>query len=175
MKEFESNENNLIIGEHVVIKERSQLSQLLSIEYEQLQKIKSLRIENQIIDEDLWFKITLIDKLESLYFLNCNIDAKIYLCDVPEVSKIGFIKCGLTSEKLDEIFHSLPSYSYIDILDLSENKIGENPELFIETSEHCYSLARYIRALILFDNGFDKDSILDIKNRCYYIYGKIII
>ena len=40
MKEFESNENNLIIGEHVVIKERSQL---LSIEYEQLQKIKSLR------------------------------------------------------------------------------------------------------------------------------------
>ena len=74
MKEFESNENNLIIGEHVVIKERSQL---LSIEYEQLQKIKSLRIENQIIDEDLWFKITLIDKLESLYFLNCRCKNKV--------------------------------------------------------------------------------------------------
>ena len=40
MEEFESNENNLIIGQHVIIKERNHL---LSIEYEQLQKIKSLR------------------------------------------------------------------------------------------------------------------------------------
>ena len=172
MKEFESNENNLIIGEHVVIKERSQL---LSIEYEQLQKIKSLRIENQIIDEDLWFKITLIDKLESLYFLNCKMDAKLRLCDVPEVSKIGFIKCGLTSEKIYNILDTLMSYSYTDILDLSENKIGENPELFIETMEHCYFLARSISTLILFDNGFDKKSILDIKNRCKDIIDKIII
>ena len=172
MEEFESNENNLIIGEHVVIKERSQL---LSIEYEQLQKIKSLRIENQIIDEKLWYKITSTDKLKSLYFLNCNIDAKIYLCDVPYVSNIGFIKCGLTSEKLDEIFHSLPSYSYIDILDLSENKLGENPELFIETMEHCYFLATRITTLILFDNGFDKKSILDIKNGCEGVVDKIII
>ena len=172
MEEFESNENNLIIGEHVVIKERSQL---LSIEYEQLQKIKSLRIENQIIDEDLWFKITLIDKLESLYFLNCKIDAKIRLCDVPEVSKIGFIKCGLTSEKIYNILNTLMSYSYTDILDLSENKIGENPELFIETMEHCYFLEKSISTLILFDNGFDKKSILDIKNRCKDIIDKIII
>ena len=172
MEEFESNENNLIIGEHVVIKERSQL---LSIEYEQLQKIKSLRIENQIIDEDLWFKITLIDKLESLYFLNCKIDAKIRLCDVPEVSKIGFIKCGLTSEKLDEIFHSLPSYSYIDILDLSENKLGENPELLIKMIELCFRYAKEIKTLILFDNGFDKKSILEIKRRCERFIDKIII
>ena len=88
---------------------------------------------------------------------------------------MGFIKCGLTNEKLNEILNTLMSYSYTDILDLSENKLGENPELFIENSEHCYSLARYIRTLILFDNGFDKDSILDIKNRCYYIYDKFII
>ena len=172
MEEFESNENNLIIGEHVVIKERSQL---LSIKYEQLKKIKSLRIENQIIDEKLWYKITSTDKLKSLYFLNCNIDTKIYLCDVPYVSNIGFIKCGLTSEKLDEIFHSLPSYSYIDILDLSENKLGENPELLIKMIELCFRYAKEIKTLILFDNGFDKKSILDIKNRCKDIIDRIII
>ena len=172
MEEFESNENNLIIGEHVVIKERSQL---LSIKYEQLKKIKSLRIENQIIDEKLWYKITSTDKLKSLYFLNCNIDAKIYLCDVPYVSKIGFIKCGLTSEKLDEMFHSLPSYSYIDILDLSENKLGENPELLIEFIEQCFKYAKHFKTLILFDNGFDKNSILDIKRRCERFIDKIII
>ena len=172
MKEFESNENNLIIGEHVVIKERSQL---LSIEYEQLQKIKSLRIENQIIDEKLWYKITSTDKLKSLYFLNCNIDAKIRLCDVPYVSNIGFIKCGLTSEKLDEIFHSLPSYSYIDILDLSENKLGENPELLIKMIELCFRYAKEIKTLILLDNGFNKKSILEIKRRCERFIDKIII
>ena len=172
MEEFESNENNLIIGEHVVIKERSQL---LSIKYEQLKKIKSLRIENQIIDEKLWYKITSTDKLKSLYFLNCNIDTKIYLCDVPYVSNIGFIKCGLTSEKLDEIFHSLPSYSYIDILDLSENKLGENPELLIKMIELCFRYAKEIKTLILFDNGFNKKSILEIKRRCERFIDKIII
>ena len=67
------------------------------------------------------------------------------------------------------------SYSYTDILDLSENKIGENPELFIETMEHCYFLATRISTLILFDNGFDKKSILDIKNRCKDIIDRIII
>ena len=172
MEEFESNENNLIIGEHVVIKERSQL---LSIKYEQLKKIKSLRIENQIIDEKLWYKITSTDKLKSLYFLNCNIDTKIYLCDVPYVSNIGFIKCGLTSEKLDEIFHSLPSYSYIDILDLSENKLGQNPELLIKMIELCFRYAKEIKTLILFDNGFNKKSILEIKRRCERFIDKIII
>ena len=172
MEEFESNENNLIIGEHVVIKERSQL---LSIEYEQLKKIKSLRIENQIIDKDLWFKITLIDKLESLYFLNCNIGTDIYLCDVPHVSKIGFIKCGLTSEKLKEILNTLMSYSYIDILDLSENKLGENPELLIKMIELCFRNAKEIKTLILFDNGFNKKNILDIKRRCERFIDKIII
>ena len=67
------------------------------------------------------------------------------------------------------------SYSYTDILDLSENKIGENPELFIETMEYYHFLARSIRTLILFDNGLDKKSMLDIKNRCKDIIDKIII
>ncbi len=162
MEEFESNENNLIIGEHVVIKERSQL---LSIKYEQLKKIKSLRIENQIIDEKLWYKITSTDKLKSLYFLNCNIDTDIYLCDVPYATKIGFIKCGLTCEKLDEILNTLPSYSYLDVLDLSENKLGVNPELFIKIIRECFILAKHTKTLILLDNGFDKNIILDITKR----------
>ena len=58
---------------------------------------------------------------------------------------------------------------------MSENKIGENPELFIETMEHCYFLEKSISTLILFDNGFDKKSILDIKNMCKDKTDKIII
>ena len=163
MQEFKSNENNLMNGEHVVIKERGQL---LSIEYEQLKKIKSLRLENQIIDYELWRKISFMDnKLESLYFLNCNIDTDIYLCDVPYATKIGFIKCGLTCEKLDEILNTLPSYSYLDVLDLSENKLGVNPELFIKIIRDCFILAKHTKTLILLDNGFDKNIILDIKKR----------
>ena len=163
MQEFKSNENNLMNGEHVVIKERGQL---LSIEYEQLKKIKSLRLENQIIDYELWRKISFMDnKLESLYFLNCNIDTDIYLCDVPYATKIGFIKCGLTCEKLDEILKTLPSYSYLDVLDLSENKLGVNPELFIKIIRDCFILAKHTKTLILLDNGFDKNIILDIKKR----------
>ena len=173
MQEFKSNENNLTNGEHVVIKERGQL---LSVEYEQLKKIKSLRLENQIIDYELWRKISFMDnKLESLYFFNCNIDTDIYLCDVPYATKIGFIKCGLTCEKLNEILHTLPSYSYIDVLDLSENKLGVNPELFMEIMNDCYVLAKHFKTLILFDNGFDKKSILDIKNSCKDTTDKIII
>ena len=76
---------------------------------------------------------------------------------------------------MNEIFHSLPSYSYIDILDLSENKLGENPELLIKMIELCFRYDKEIKTLILFDNGFDKKSILEIKRRCERFIDKIII
>ena len=86
---------------------------------------------------------------------------------------MGFIKCGLTNEKLNEILNTLISYSYTDILDLSENKLGENPELLIKMIELCFRYAKEIKTLILFDNGFDKNSILDIKSERFI--DKIII
>ena len=76
---------------------------------------------------------------------------------------------------MKEILNTLMSYSYIDILDLSENKLGENPELLIKMIELCFRNAKEIKTLILFDNGFNKKNILDIKRRCERFIDKIII
>ena len=50
------------IGENVTITERSQL---MSITPEQAKKIKSLRIENQVIDSDFCSFLLSLDRLDS--------------------------------------------------------------------------------------------------------------
>ena len=82
------------IGENVTITDRSQL---LSITPEQAKKIKSLRIENQVIDDDVYSAIASA-KPKQVYFIDCSFseDGKWILCEFPSVSKVGFIRCSLS-------------------------------------------------------------------------------
>ena len=59
------------IGENEIITHRSQL---LHITPEQARKIKSIRIENQVFDDDFHNFLLLVRELNCLYFVKCVVD-----------------------------------------------------------------------------------------------------
>ena len=69
-------------------------------------KIKSLRIENQVIDDGVSIspKIFAGDPGQ-VYFVNCSFSesGEWILCEFPSVSKVGFILCNLSHDALEEL------------------------------------------------------------------------
>ena len=142
------------IGESVTITDKSQLS---FITPEQVKKIKSLRIENQEIDDDFRDFLSSIGKFDSLYFYKCAVDcitlAGVYLCDM-----LGFVDCSLTSETAGFVLDDLGRIEYVETLDLSNNKIGINPERFLKWWKENISGVALVKNLILSNNDFLEDS-----------------
>ena len=69
------------IGSELTITERNQF---FSITQEQRNQIKSLRIENQSIDDEFEFDILKFNyslDLEQLYFINCSFSSTNVLCE----------------------------------------------------------------------------------------------
>ena len=61
------------IGSELTITERNQFFSIINEHYEQAQQIKSLRIENQSIDDEIHYYFNhLSEDIEQLYFVNCS-------------------------------------------------------------------------------------------------------
>ena len=120
------------IGENVTITERSQL---MSITPEQAKKIKSLRFENQVIDQEAYNAITdLYAAPERLYFVDCSFSesGEWILCEFPSVSKVGFIHCNLSYDDLKELLGSSNSDNNFEVLDLTGNDLSKDPNQFVK-------------------------------------------
>ena len=122
------------MGESITITERSQL---LSITPEQARKIKSLRIENQVIDAEAYFDFrdffSLLKKLDALYFVKCQF-VSFYseiLRLVDSVPIIGIVECNLSESYVEDIIWPIKDWLPLHTLDLSSNRIGEEPEKFL--------------------------------------------
>ena len=115
------------IGENVTITDRSQL---LSMTPEQAKKIKSLRIENQVIDDDFHDFFLSVRELNCLYFAKCIVDC-VTLFDVEQVPVLGVVNCNLTSHLAKEVLEDITNWDYIETLDLSHNRLGANPGKFL--------------------------------------------
>jgi hypothetical protein len=134
-------------------------SQLRSITYEQAKKIKSLRVENQTFDGWIFFDFDSHfpdDNLEQIYFDNCSFSGSDLwiLSSFPSTSRIGFTRCGLRCASLEELLSSSNPYQDIEVLDLSGNDF-ENPTLFVDALKKKVFGFRWIKTLIISDNGFD--------------------
>ena len=142
------------IGESVTITERSQL---LSITPEQAKKIKSLRIENQDIDDEFCnFFLSKCCVFDSLYFYNC----KIYGCAlfwIDHADVLGCVNCNLTSDYASSVLRGISRWDYIETLDLSQNKLGEDAENFYSWMDHSIFGCISVERLILSDNGFSEE------------------
>ena len=113
------------IGENVTITDRTQL---LSMTPEQAIKIKSLRIENQVIDDEVSVHAAIFDgKTEHVYFVDCSFmdDGMGILREFPLVSKVGFIRCNLSCDALEKLLSSNDPYNDIEILDLTGNELAK--------------------------------------------------
>ena len=142
------------IGESLTITDPSQW---LSITPEQAKKIKSLRIENQTLDgSSSLYELFPHDNLEQIYFDNCSFSGSDLwiLSSFPSTSRIGFTRCGLRCASLEELLSSSNPYQDIEVLDLSGNDF-ENPTLFVDALKKKVFGFRWIKTLIILDNGFD--------------------
>jgi hypothetical protein len=66
---------------------------------EQAEKIKSLIIENQVIDDEVTVHAAIFDgEIEHVYFVDCSFldDGMGILREFRLVSKVGFIRCNLS-------------------------------------------------------------------------------
>ena len=161
------------IGEKVTIIDRSQL---LYINSEQAQKIKSLRIENQEIDYEFKDFFQLLNCLDSLYFCNCKLDCTT-LFDIKYAHQLGFVDCDLTVDSAKNVLSPISHWDYIEILDLSYNKLGLDPEGFFDLFNEEFIGAVTIKTLILSENGFHELCELKILTdfERYDPYWRIIL
>ena len=163
------------IGENVTITDRSQL---LSITPEQAKKIKSLRIENQVIDDGVSIspKIFVGDP-EQVYFVNCSFlePGDGILCNLPSVSKVGFIRCNLSFDILKRLLSSNNPHNDIEVLDLTGNDLGKDPERFVDILKSSVYRVKKIEELILVDNGFDAGVVSLIKAALGWFIGRIYL
>ena len=161
------------IGENVTITERSQL---LSITSESAKKIKSLRIENQLIDDEVSISPEIFaGDPGQVYFVNCSFleDGKGILRECPSVSKVGFIRCNLSYDILKRLLSSNNPHNDIEVLDLTGNDLGKDPERFVDILKDSIYRVKKIEELILVDNGFDESIVSLIKGALGWFIGKI--
>ena len=157
------------IGENLTITDRSQL---LSITPEQAKKIKSLRIEDQVIDgyfiSDFFQWSLFLKNIDSLYFFKCSFDSSGtgILGGVDSVAKIGFVNCGLSAPDVRYIFPPMASWFPIKVIDLSGNRIGEDSGHFVTFLRHDIWETIHVDNLILSGNGISEEDQCEILKAC---------
>ena len=144
--------------ENVVI---TDLTQILSITPEKASRIKSLRIENQIIDVETFFDfkkfLSSLGKINSLYFVKCQFPKNSsfpseLLRSVDSVPIIGIVNSNLSESSIEDIIWPIRDWLPVDTLDLTGNKIGDDSENFLKflKNEICGVIS--IQNLILTGN-----------------------
>ena len=162
------------IGENVTITERSQL---LSITPKQAKKIKSLRIENQVIDDEAYNAVAeFAADPEQVYFVNCSFSkiGEWVLGEFPSVSRVGFIRCNLSYDALKRLLNS-NNHNDIKVLDLTGNDLGKDPKRFVDILEDSIFSSKLVEELILVDNGFDESVVPLIEDALNWHIGKIYL
>ena len=95
------------------------------------------------------------------------------LSDFPSVSKVGFIQCNLSCDVLKELLTSNNPHNDIEVLDLTGNDLGKDPERFVDTLKDSIYRVKKIEELILVDNGFDASDVSLIKGaRAWLVHWK---
>ena len=161
------------IGENVTITDRSQL---LSITPEQAKKIKSLRIENQDIDDEFSGFLGSLGALDSLYFYKCKVDGRT-LMNVCDCSALGVIDCALTYMGAVWLLPRIKDWFWLETLDLSHNMIGNDADMFFKWWRYEIFGRACVKELILADNHFPSDSALlsDFKDACSTYGGTRVV
>ena len=150
-------------------------SQLISITPNQAMKIISLRIENQVIDDEFVDFLSLIDGFDSLYFYRCKVDC-ITLSNVYRCTVLGFVDCSLTSHSAIIVSDDLERLEYVKALDLSNNKIGVEPEVFSKWWKRDIAGVVTVEKIILSDNDFleaSKANLLSVFKK-YTPYCQVV-
>ena len=82
--------------------------------------------QNIIIDSNIMRKLMSfsLDRIDTLYFVDCNFHDLNILSTINYSKNLGFIKCGLYLEDFAYLFSWFKDWNNLETLDLSGNKLG---------------------------------------------------
>ena len=109
-----------------------------------------------------------------MYFINCSFSSTDVLSDFYG-KKVGFIICSLSYDILEKLLCSAAHYNYYDVLDLTGNELGKDPDLFVKILRHTNVMGKRAKELILMDNGFDENIISLLREKTGNAFEKIYI
>ena len=141
------------IGQNVTITDRSQL---LTITPDQAKKIKSLRIENQVFHNEFGKFLLSLNELDSLCFYKCD-ELDSFMCYVKHSKVLQFLDCGLSSKDATWCLSYILNWGFVEILDLSHNDIGTDPEHFFDWLKNHLWGGLNIDKIVLLDNKISEE------------------
>ncbi len=86
-----------------------------------------------------------------------GVEFMVVSCYVDHSDNLGCVNCSLTSNLASFVLECISKWDFIKTLDLSQNKLGEDPEKFYSWMfNHIFGTIT-IENLILTDNGFSEE------------------
>ena len=85
------------------------------------------------------------------------------------------ISSRISYDILEEILCTAAPYNDFDVLDLTGNELGKDPDLFVEILHHTNVMGKSAKELILMNNGFDENIISLLREKTGNAFKKIYI
>ena len=130
-----------------------------SLKESQAKRIKCFYFQNIIIDSNIMKQLMSfsLDKIDTLYFIQCYFKDLNILSTINYCSNLGFINCGLYIEDIEYLLGWITDWEHLETLDLSGNKLGlDENEFLIWLNFNLWNKV-YIDSIILEGNNFSED------------------
>ena len=130
-----------------------------SLKESKAKRIKCFYFQNIIIDSNIMRHLMSfsLDRIGTLYFVNCNFQDLNILSTINYCSNLGFVNCGLYVQDIEYLLGWIKDWEHLEILDLSGNKLGlDENEFLIWLNFNLWNKV-FIDNLILEGNNFSED------------------
>ena len=138
----------------------------------------SFYFQNIIIDSNIMRHLMSfsLDRIETLYFVDCNFQDLNILSTINHCKNLGFIRCGLYLEDIEYLLEWIKDWENLDTLDLSGNKIGMSEKEFFKWLNLNLWNRVHINNFILSENGFSEEfeDRMEKHNNIYHSFEEIV-
>ena len=130
-----------------------------SLKESQAKRIKCFYFQNITIDSNIMKQLMSfsLDKIDTLYFIQCYFKDLNILSTINYCSNLGFINCGLYIEDIEYLLGWITDWEHLETLDLSGNKLGKDENEFLIWLNFNLWNKVYIDSIILEGNNFSED------------------
>ena len=137
----------------------------------------SFYFQNIIIDSNIMRKLMSfsLDRIETLYFIECNFKDLNILSTINYCKTLGFIRCGLYLEDVEYLLEWIKDWEQMETLDLTGNKLGMKEKEFFQWLNFNLWNKVYINNFILSENNFSEDFEVRMQkhNKVYHSFDEI--
>ena len=149
-----------------------------SLKESKAKRIKCFYFQNIIIDSNIMKQLMSfsLDKIDTLYFVDCNFHDLNILSTINYCKNLGFIRCGLYIEDIEYLLEWIKDWKILETLDLSGNKLGtDEREFFVWLNFNLWNKV-HINKFILSENNFSEkfEDLMEEHNTKYESFNEII-